>query len=537
MPIHWADKLADKIMENREEKENFVFNSGMSISGMMHIGNLRGELIINSRVKKILEEKYGKEVSLKGTYYTQDRFKAKEGQLEHFDDPEEAKKYKGYRLIDVPDPYGCHDNWVEHFNSGNHPYLKRFGIESEPITTTEFYAMDETKKLVEFFLKKKGKVREILNSFRERNPFPEDWIPYEPLCIECNRIDKAKALDIDFDRGKVKYKCSSCGNEGWSDLEKGKLSWRLEWLALWEVLGVDFEPYGKDHATPGGSRDSCVKLAKEFDLNYPEGFSFNWVYWKSDGERKTMSSSSGRGLTASQYLDIAEPEALSFLYMSTKPMKEIEFNPKEIPKLHRWLDEAEEVYFGEKEVDEKKEKNLSRSYELAVENVPEEKPQRAPYSTCYMIGQVMPEKEFETRGIERLIDMGHLNKPLSDQDRRSVVKRIKRAKKWVRNYASEDKVYKLNQEIPADVEDKLTSEQKNAVIKLGEEIRQSDLENEDDIKDLIFSVKEETGLSTKDYFQAVYLSLLSKERGPRLSGFIQAVGQTEIANLLTSFDN
>ncbi|MFB6265545.1 MAG: lysine--tRNA ligase, partial [Candidatus Nanohaloarchaea archaeon] len=113
-PLFWADQLAGDILEERGEKDSYVFNSGMSVSGKMHIGNLRGELMIPSRVRHVLENE-GKEVSFRGVYYTQDRFKAKDEQLEQFDSREEPEKYEGWRLIDVPDPEGCHDNWVEHF--------------------------------------------------------------------------------------------------------------------------------------------------------------------------------------------------------------------------------------------------------------------------------------------------------------------------------------------------------------------------------------------------------------------------------------
>ncbi|MFB6294527.1 MAG: hypothetical protein ABEI97_02095, partial [Candidatus Nanohaloarchaea archaeon] len=36
--VFWADQLADDIREDRGEKEEYVFNSGMSVSGRMHIG-------------------------------------------------------------------------------------------------------------------------------------------------------------------------------------------------------------------------------------------------------------------------------------------------------------------------------------------------------------------------------------------------------------------------------------------------------------------------------------------------------------------
>ncbi|MDY6766237.1 MAG: lysine--tRNA ligase, partial [Candidatus Nanohaloarchaea archaeon] len=343
--VFWADQLADDIRDDRGVTDGYVFNAGMSVSGKMHIGNLRGELIIPSRVRHILEEDDDADVTFRGVYYTQDRFKAKQAQLEQFDDPEEAAQYEGWRLIDVPDPDGCHDNWVEHFNAANQPYLSEFGIDVDPLTTTEFYRMDAAKDVVQLFLKERGRVRDVMNEFRDRNPYPEEWIPFDPLCTECNRIDTTTALEVDISGWRARYECEECGTAGWSDMENGKLAWRLEWAALWEVLGVDFEPYGKDHATPGGSRDSCVALAEEFDLNYPTGFSFNWVYLKDGDDIREMTSSGDVGISAEEYLEFAAPEMLAFLYLSNRPMTEIYFSPAETPTHYRRFDRAERVYF------------------------------------------------------------------------------------------------------------------------------------------------------------------------------------------------
>jgi len=544
---HWATKLAASIIQERGEKEHYTFNSGMSISGPMHIGNLRGELILNSRVQQVLEEEHGKQVTLKGTYYTQDRFKGKQAQLNQFSDANKAEQYIGYRLIDVPDPEGCHDNWVEHFNSANAPYLRKFGVESDPITTTEFYKLPETKEVVRTFLSNKDKVREVLNQYRDRK-YPEGWIPFDPLCTECNRIDQTRATSIDLEQGLVHYTCD-CGAEGTSQLEKGKLAWRLEWSALWEVLGVDFEPYGKDHATPGGSRDSCVDICQNFGLNYPEGFAFNWVYYKAKNEegggkeRKIMSSSQGRGITTQEYLDIGEPAALSYLYVSTKAMKEIEFDLAELPVLHRRFDRAERTYFDDLDEEErsklsdKEEQNIKKNYELAVNSLPEEQPIRAPYDVCATIGQIIPlreednQQEVEKERLERLASLGHIPERVSEKDRVRVLSRIERATNWARSYAPEDMVYGLNETVTAAIKEELSEEQVEAMLELRQALKEE--KDKDELKDLLFTVKDNSQLETRQFFQTAYLCLLGKKKGPRLNELIATIGQDRVRDILS----
>ncbi len=524
---HWADQLKEKIIKEREEKERYVFNCGMSISGMMHIGNLRGELLIPSSIAKIFESTE-KKVDFKGVYYTQDRFKARDGQVQNFENPEDAKKYKGWRLIDVPDPKDCHENWVEHFNSKNDPFLSKFGIEVDPITTTEFYRMEETKSLVKGFLKERNRVRKILNQYRERNPYPEGWIPFDPLCKKCRRIDSTESIDLDFKEERVKYKCNSCGSEGWSSIENGKLAWRLEWSALWEILEVDFEPFGKDHATPGGSRDSCVKLSKEFGLNYPSGFPFNWVYWKKDGNIKEMTSSGNVGMTAEDFLEIAEPEVLNYLYISTKPMKEIYFNPLELPTYTRRFDRAEAVYFDEKEArTEKRGMNMKRNYELAVKEVPDKKPLRVPYGTCAFVAQLA---EKEDRLLELTKKTGQIPDTVSGKDKGAILNRIKRAGKWIKKFNPEQHVIKVQENV-LDVKDRLSEEQKEVLRKLREDLEEKQWKP-DELQNRIYQFKEEYGISAGEVFQAVYLAVLGKKSGPRAGQLIKAVGQDKVVKIL-----
>ncbi len=521
---HWIDTQAEKIISERGNKQRYVFNSGMSISGRMHVGNLRGELVIPSRIEKALKEK-GKEVEFKGVYYTQDRFKGKDEQLQDFKNKEEARKYIGWRLIDVPDPKGCHKNWVEHYNSENDPYLKEFGININPITTTEFYKMKETKELVKLFLGEKEKVRQVLNKFRERKPYPKDWIPFDPLCEKCNRIDKTKATKVNLEENTVQYECRACGDKGSSRIEKGKLAWRLEWASLWNVLEVDFEPYGKDHATPGGSRDSCIALCKEFNLDYPAGFAYNWVYLKKDGKPKVMTSSGNIGITTQRYLEIGNPEILNYLYLSTKPMKEIYFDPKEIPIHYRHFDSAEKVYYEEKEAKtEKREENIKRNYELAVNKVQNKQPQRVPYDFCATIAQITKNEE-KRKNI--LMRTGHLENP-SKRDLENALKRIELAGNWVENYAPQEYIYEVLEERPENIE--IDQE----VLKIYREV--ADLvekgSNGQEIQQFIYERSKEEGISPGKAFKAGYNLIIGRNRGPRLGPFIASLDPEQVTKIL-----
>ncbi|HIQ55457.1 MAG TPA: lysine--tRNA ligase, partial [Pyrodictium sp.] len=56
---HWIDVLADWLEQKLRErgKQEYVFNGGLSVSGLQHVGRLRGEVIIPETLRRILEQR------------------------------------------------------------------------------------------------------------------------------------------------------------------------------------------------------------------------------------------------------------------------------------------------------------------------------------------------------------------------------------------------------------------------------------------------------------------------------------------------
>ena len=53
--VHWIDETVEKLAELKLEK--YVLNSGISVSGPIHIGHARTELITPNAIKRGLEKK------------------------------------------------------------------------------------------------------------------------------------------------------------------------------------------------------------------------------------------------------------------------------------------------------------------------------------------------------------------------------------------------------------------------------------------------------------------------------------------------
>ena len=533
---HWIDELAEKLLQYLEShfdkiSEPIILNGGLSVSGLQHVGRLRGEITLNSALRYALEER-GYKVKQFLTLYTQDEWKGKKPQIEAFDNPSEARKYIGFRLIDVPDPKGCHKNWVEHFWDDFGGVLDHFAPDVNVITTTQLYK-DKLKKYVKIAIQKADRVREIINKYRKRKPFPENWLPLLPRCEKCGRIGKAKILEVNLDKYTVKYRCE-CGFEGESSIETGKLNWRIEWSAIWAALGVHFEPYGKDHAAPGGSRDSASELSIEiFGREPPFGTPYEWVgVLNPDRTKKVMGSSDFVGFTPRQWYEVAEPEVLRYIYLTVPIMKQVFLGLHKVPEYTNNFDFGERIYFGEESAEDVEE--IKRAYELAVMyNKPQRCPFRLSFSHAALLVQVISEENFLEEAIARLKETGILKKELDLTERKLLETRLNKAKNWVKYYAPDNmriSIISFEESIKIAKDAILLVKDKSKQIKMLIDKFTSIPWALDAIKE---SMKEITATfddnkAIKDFFRALYLVFLGKSFGPRMAPLLTLLQREDV---------
>ncbi len=522
--LHWIDALAeylDNIFRSRSVK-NVVVNGGLSVSGLQHVGRLRGEIIINDILASLLEEK-GYNVKRMLTLYTQDAWKGKEGQLAQFPSPEEAKKYIGWPLIRVPDPKGELPSWVDRYWADFGPYIDKFTREHvEVVTTTDLYK----GKLLEFtkiVISKREKVRDIVNKYRKRKPYPEGWIPFEPRCGKCGRIDTTIALSVDLEKDVVQYECKNCGHKGETHLWDGKLNWRIEWVGVWWALEVSFEPYGKDHAVPGGSRDSANELAKVvFNINPPEGIAYEWVAIRlSSGKEQDMGSSDFIGFTPKEWLEVATPELMRFLVLKTPPMRKLTLSLREIPLYYDLYFKAERIYYGfESTGKEDEDLIMKRSYELSyVRGQPPEKlPVQVGYTHLAILSQVVPKEKWETEAIKRLQRSGHIAATPSRFDIDRVLDLLPRAHNWATKYAPDHYKVTIIQEVNKDIMERIPREYRESIVELGKRLDAIEEWNEESIKNTMIEFTREWGSQKrKEFYKYIYILFTGKDSGPRVA--------------------
>ncbi|EGQ43079.1 MAG: hypothetical protein J07AB43_10680 [Candidatus Nanosalina sp. J07AB43] len=78
----------------------------------------------------------------------------------------------------------------------------------------------------------------------------------------------------------------------------------------------------------------------------------------------------------------------------------------------------------------------------------------------------------------------------------------------------------------------LNMEQQDAVKAMRNRLENRSFEGSDELDDMLYTVAEESDLSTGEFFQTAYRALLGRENGPRLSTLIVSIGQDQTTQIL-----
>ncbi len=489
--MHWADVEAGGLPSNPQ------IATGVAPSGPIHLGGLK-EVLTGEAIKRSSE---GELVLIVDSF---DPLR----KLYPFLD-EEYEEHIGKPLSEIPCPCGNHENYSEHYLKPFLESMKELGVELKVKRADRMYREGEYEAVTEKILDSKEEIREIIEEKTGRE-LPDGWYPYNPLCSECGKLGSATVVKVDSPY--VEYECD-CGHEGEADIRKddGKLPWRCDWPARWKILGVDCEPFGKDHAASGGSWDTGKAIMEDIlEDDPPHPVIYEWVHLKGEGP---MSSSKGIVVTVEESTNMIGPEAVRFLIMKSKPNTQIDFDPGlGLLDLMDEYDEYEEIYFEEGGGDK------ARTYELSqVDDVPEKKPQRVPYRHLVNLVQIYDDYE-EIWGVAQETD-------LIDEDRsedyQGLKERAENVKFWLSTYAPDMVKFSLKEEIPEIALDKDEIEFLERYL--------SDLEDvewkPDPLHKLVHESADEVDIGKGKAFRSFYKILLGKSKGPRLGRFLSQLDE------------
>ena len=478
----WADAIADKIIKEKGRKKEYVCASGITPSGVIHIGNFR-EVITTDLVVRALKDR-GKKVRFIYSWDDYDRFRKVPADVS-----KKFENYIGMPVSDVPSPSG-EGSYAEYFEKQFEESLKKVGVNPEFIRQSLMNKKCKYAKLMKKALDNLSKIKRILNKYR-KEPLEKDWYPVEVYCEKCKKdfttITKIEGYIID-------YECT-CGFKNKIDYRKDgivKMKWRVDWPARWNYEKVDFEPGGIDHSVYGGSYMTSNDIVKIFNYEAPLYQIYEWVRPKGGVE---FAGSKGNAITLEEVGEIYEPEVLRYIFVSTRPNKgfQISFDA-DVIKIYEEYDMLEEKYYDKTATPQEK-----RIYELSQVK--------------------LLKKRSEKIGFKHLVTLVQTGKGDGE--------RAEKVRAWIEKYAPED--FKF--EVQDKVNFKLSKKQAQALKALKESLDVKDF-TEDELFNEFYNICNAVGITNKEFFDGAYGTIIGKARGPRLASLILAIGKEKIIKLL-----
>ncbi len=516
----WIDKLASELLEREKSLGRNLdilrVESGLGASGVPHIGSL-GDAVRAYGVKLALEN-FGYKSDL--IAYSDDLDglrKIPEG----FPDSLEEHLAKPVSLI--PDPYGCHNSYGMHMSSILLDGLDKVGIKYEFRRAVDTYKNGLLQEQIHTILQNSAKIGDKISELVGQEKY-QKYLPYFPVCANCNRLYTAEATEYIADEKKVKYRChdaeigskmiKGCGHEGEADITKdlGKLAWKVEFAARWAAFDIRFEAYGKDIMDSVKVNDW---VADEI-LEFPHPHHVKYEMFLDKGGKK-ISKSLGNVITAQKWLEFGSPKSiLLLLYKRITGARELGF--EDIPSLMTEYDELEDIYFGRIKVDNQAKLTKSKGlYEYVnLLNPPKQSSTHVNYRLLVELAKIFKENRGE-RVMKKLLDYGVIKNPEPE---------VEKLIEIAGNYSDE---FDEKEKIQVNLDDSSKKALMILVDALGAE------EEPEDIQNTIYQIAKSNDVQPKDFFKILYQIILGTSRGPKIGPFISDIGRKQVAKTLSEY--
>ena len=310
-PFEEARRLVKRYPQGKLDKNGqlspVLFETGYGPSGLPHIGTFQ-EVLRTTLVRRAYETLTGAPTRLVAFSDDMDGLRKVPDNLPN---PALLTAHMGHPLSRIPDPFGTHESFAHHNNAMLRAFLDRFGFDYEFVSASERYNSGAFDDALRGVLRNWQGIMDImLPTLRAERA--ATYSPVLPVSPTSGEVLQVPVSVVDAEAGMVRFEDKGQTIEHCIFGGAAKLQWKVDWAMRWLALGVDYEMYGKD-LTDSGVQSG--KIASVLGGRRPEGMIYE-LFLDENGEK--ISKSKGNGLTIEQWLTYGSEESLGF-YLFREP--------------------------------------------------------------------------------------------------------------------------------------------------------------------------------------------------------------------------
>ncbi|MEP3050022.1 MAG: lysine--tRNA ligase [Erythrobacter sp.] len=315
-PFQEAQRLLKRYPDGvRADGSPVLFETGYGPSGLPHIGTFQ-EVLRTTFVRRAFEAMTGATTRLIAFSDDMDGLRKVPENL-----PNQAMLLENLNkpLSRIPDPFEKYESFAHHNNAMLREFLDRFGFQYEFVAASDRYNTGEFDDALKNVLRNNQAILDImLPTLRAERA--ATYSPIMPISPQTGHVLQVPVEIVDADAGLIRFT-----DDDGSVIEQtalggmAKLQWKVDFAMRWVALGVDYEMYGKDLTDTGVQSG---KIAKVLGGRKPEGLVYE-LFLDANGEK--ISKSKGNGLSIEDWLTYGSEESLGFYIFP---------NPKSAKQLH-----------------------------------------------------------------------------------------------------------------------------------------------------------------------------------------------------------
>ncbi len=499
----WPYEEARKLLKRASVGKPVVFECGYGPSGLPHIGTFN-EVLRTTMARHAFQSMSDVPTRLIEFSDDMDGLRKVPDNL-----PNQAMltEHLGKPLSRIPDPFGTHESFAAHNNAMLREFLDRFGFDYEFISSSSRYesgAFDDALKNV--LRHYQGIMDIMLPTLRKERA--ATYSPVLPISETSGIVLQVPIEVVDAEAGLIRFEDD--GHRVTQSIlgGKAKLQWKVDWAMRWVALGVDYEMYGKD-LTESGVQSG--KIAQLLGGRKPEGLIYE-MFLDEKGEK--ISKSKGNGLTLEDWLKYGTEESVSFYaYREPKSAKQLHIGviPKAVDEYLQFR-----TQWHEQPVDKRLGNPVHHIHNGDV-------PITAPPVT---FGLLLNLVGVMGAGASKEQVWGYLGNYVADAS--------------PEKYPDLDQLIGLALVYNADVVAPTLQRRKPegvegaALVRLDAELAAlPDSATAEDIQNIVYAIGKEGGFENlRDWFKALYETLLGSSAGPRMGSFIALYGVENTRTLI-----